>query len=347
MNKDEYLKRIIAKDNKKKIMFRVSILLPLIFLILVLLLVGAVLLANIPAEVREYLLYVGPANFKNNDLEQLLINATGSSNQLIILLLIYWFFIFLVSVFPPIGLFCILIFYITLFWRREDRAIIAVSKLKEIAKNPVAKPNMIKRFAFTRLLFDLELDTRVIPLKRKWYKNVKYQWFLPQAIRKRERNIVYVVSNYESALSQTYKSTGNLLPFLPSLETLETFLILNLNREKNKSRKRINLIDTQETSEIDLLDSFARMARPVVVKTITTRKLKKEKRDYSNWLNNLLAYRTMLYASVISVIAGVIMLIGYYLFEIDASQAFITWFTVTFGVLSITVGIKTAKKDQE
>jgi hypothetical protein len=55
----------------------------------------------------------------------------------------------------------------------------------------------------------------------------------------------------------------------------------------------------------------------------------------------------MLYASVISVIAGVIMLIGYYLFEIDASQAFITWFTVTFGVLSITVGIKTAKKDQE
>ena len=93
----------------------------------------------------------------------------------------------------------------------------------------------------------------------------------------------------------------------------------------------------QDISDYQLLNSFAKKSHPIITKSILSEKHKKERKSLV-WLRQLYQSIIIRFALAISVSAAFIMLLGVILFDIDSSQAFLTWFTVTFGSLTLSIG---------
>jgi len=137
---------------------------------------------------------------------------------------------------------------------------------------------------------------------------------------------------------------SDLTVFLPSLETLETFFLSVVNRTNEKGFKIVGIEKEFGDSELDILSSFSRTVRPILTRSRLYELPERKEPKIISWTRQIWQTELVTYATMISGIAAAVMLFGVSIFKVDASQAFLTWFGVTFGSLSISIGVASLRK---
>jgi hypothetical protein len=301
----------------------------------------------IPESARNYLLHTIFLYFSAPELRIILISATGNSTLLPLLLAIYWGYYFL-GVLGSLALLFVSFFipfrmtFNTLRRKPRSEIMFNLHWLLENARDYVKYPTILMRFRLQQVLSNTDLYSYISPIEKEWYDLRKYQWFSSSAISTEARSILFTLTKFNKALNVDLKNAIDISPYLPLLEYLEAYLFSLVNRS-NKSKLKIIDLDNNK-KEYDILLSFSRSARPIIIRSLCSKRIRKKEREFSLTLKRILQSTVVKFALSISGIAAVVMLIGVLLFRLEAAQAFLTWFTVTFGSLTISVGTESFRQ---
>jgi len=183
----------------------------------------------------------------------------------------------------------------------------------------------------------------------------EFQWLQPSFIDPRVRRIMKALSHADRALTNALERKLDVAGFVEPLKHLETFYFLSASRADPMLRPARSVASNRgETSqrqnqvalEMGELTEFARKVLPVVLAVTRGLKLRPSRgrwarvRDYYRVVTSQPIVRQ---AALLSGVAGVVMLVGTLVFRIRGDQAFLTWFTVTFGSLTVSVGITSVR----
>lgn len=298
-----------------------------------------IIVNKFPDAIRIYLLYTSYRNFSILELQNILITTYGNIDLLTIILLFYWgflvtFVIFLLS-FMNIIVKPLKIIFFHNFDRILNRALTHVHSLIININNYQKKPSPAFRKQLLKQINKTHFYRFICPIEKKWYLNQNHQWFRSKAISKETRRIIFTLSNFNKALGIDLQNRSNIDLYIHPIELLESFILSVANRSNNG---KFRITDLRNMNEFEILNSFAKSSSPLITRAQTTNQgdIGREPKVL-RIINNIIQSPIIKYALSFSSIATIIMLIGVIIFKIEASQAFLTWFTVSFGSISISV----------
>jgi hypothetical protein len=168
------------------------------------------------------------------------------------------------------------------------------------------------------------------PVRDAWYKHPQQRWFAALIADMRLKAIVAALRRYPEALHEQIVRRGALEVFLPPLERLLAFYALTIEPPDRA---------VASEKQLQRLTEFARLCRPALTAALQSRKRQRQPGEVRRRWGEIRRHPLVRTAGTISATAGVVMVIGVLIFRIRPDQAFLTWFTVTFGSLTVSVGI--------
>ncbi|MGA1979100.1 MAG: hypothetical protein ABSG99_00835 [Sedimentisphaerales bacterium] len=329
-----YVQKILRRMERLHLLGVISIFC-LSIVLLILLIVKLRAFGHIPDKAASYMLLAGPFNFSTSTLSDILISETGSAKILPALLSIYWGY----SILCFLAFTGILVVYVKKMsettYHRTFRRII---RLVEAINAYHIKTNWLTRLRFTRCASLFRIYNSVSPLSHCWYKESRYQWFKPSVLPEQERSIVYALSKFEDVVRSVSFSYADCIKLLPALSALQDFMFSVARRSDPFFKKRGHADHSPKGSEIGILISFQQAVRPLM-KLVTPHKAQSKRLLFIQWVTTVVTSRLVQYAITLSVLSAIVMFLGVFLFGIGKQQAFLTWFTATFGSLTISVSI--------
>jgi hypothetical protein len=296
---------------------------------------------DVSTEVRQYLLKTRFYKFSKNDLTELLLLEAGNLEMLSALLVVYWGYHLLVLFFiTGSGLASIVFSRSLLLSDSKEGAVDCLMNLVRIKKLIIKYERNPKIFSKLALRFKLSLFglyESISPIKEKWYKAPEKQWFSFDAIEKETRSIIITLSRFEHSIKNDLSLGNSLTKYYDLLEILESFLFSVISRNNDV----VEIIDIDsDATEYEMLKSFSHSARPIIARSLLAKKenAKEEVRSLI-WVKQIVDSIMFKFALAISSISAFIMLLGVFLFKIETSQAFLSWFAVTFSSITLSVGV--------
>lgn len=300
-------------------------------------------LLSLPEASQNYLLETGVFNFSVNELENILISSSGNTNLLPLLLAIYWgYFIFVF--FGITALFSMsFVAFTTIMNTSVDKSLNSVlfdvCVLSDNLMNYTQHPNLFAQLKLQLSLLTIDIYSFISPIDREWYEEERHQWLSISTFSKETKSILFALSKFKNALRTDLKNKAELSDYLPLIAYIELFLLSIANRT---SKGKYEIIDLDKNiNEFEILHSFASSARPIILRSNRSKQKSKEELKLIVLLKQVVQSSVVKFALSISGTAAAVMLLGVLLFKLEAPQAFLTWFTVTFGSLSISVGAAT------
>jgi hypothetical protein len=292
---------------------------------------------GLPEKGASYLWKTPFFEFSSRELEQLLTNGENE-RYFLFLVSIYWIYHI-----AGVGSFLSLLSLRFSRWLARKRSsfsyetgLLLISDLRQKIKGFILRPSFIKRNSLDFTISSSEPAGRITPMPSEWYKKSLHQWFKSNAIDKKNRCILYVLNRFDDALIKSRRCQRYVPEFLRALDYLELFYFSVACRADRYLSAVSNASDLGQ-SETDILYSFARYARPLILKIAKVEAGPKFKP--LDFLRKLSKQSLVRHGFAIAVIAGLVMLVGVFIFRIPPTQAFLAWFTVAFGSLTISVGV--------
>ncbi len=355
MEREAYI-RVISKEvnkilSKQKLLLQISI--------------GCVLLAFALMQIvrhdflgvgsrqaLDYMLNTNFYSFSATELKIMLFKSINSYSNLPMLLFIYWGYNALAVSFS--FCFIIIMIYQMLKIKGYDykRGLYYTNRIMRELHSYINERSVVKRYRLYRLLLSWRLYHTVSPLRSYWFENKTQQWFSLLDIPRDAKVICAALSQFPKSIRYAISSRIDLRPYFNPFEYLEKFFWSIAERtdsrlgKSEKSQKRVRL------RELELLKNFSQEARPLIIsayrdfRASVSEGLRSIIKEYTIRLSG---NRLIRVAVTLGIIAAAIMLIGVMVFKIDAKQAFITWFAVMFGSLTLSIGVTSrfGKGDKE
>jgi hypothetical protein len=198
---------------------------------------------------------------------------------------------------------------------------------------------MLNRIKLRWLISSAGFYSLIVPLSYRWFKKPQFQWFAPAALREPERTVINALAGFPDAMCTFLRSRRKLAPFSKPLSVLEDFFFELAERTEVLDESPDNPASQKQGDEKALLGRFAREVRPLLLEAHRLNALGRMPLVRFVWFRQIIGSHSVRYAAALSGITAVVMAIGTVLFKISPSQAFLTWFTVAFGSLTISVGV--------
>lgn len=292
-------------------------------------------LLNVHKPVLSYMLFTGPDEFDRSEFTNIVEKDFGNTDLLPLFIAVYK-----TPYLAVIG-FVIILFskvLLRLFIRNLARAWLLVRKLREDIQMYFESPSRLNRFRIVRRVNQLNLYETISPIHHKWYRLPAYQWLKTEALDRKERSVVLALSRFDSTLMDAIDKGYNLSAFQEPLKILEEFFLSISNRYNFKNKKRSSS-PRSITHERNVLQDFAKTFIALAVAVNSAHEPDKKPSRIVQSAYQVINSPLVRKALMVSLIAAIVMLIGVFTFEIKANQAFLTWFTVTFGSLTLSIGI--------
>ncbi len=342
MNTTDYID-YLRRTRKRKSMRRLKLFLTSL-LAAILIICGSLYVVknasrfDLPDLAASYLLNTLFYEFSPTELKNIIHHETGSDKKFYTLLFTY-------TIYHVANLYAILLsVWFTIRGRMilhrirlsYKNGLLVVSDLRKGIEDYVVDPTSIKRLLLTLKIRFLWPSFRISPLPYRWYEKRMYQWLESSSLTKKTRSIVHTLNRFDDALIKAIHCSYRLADFRKALENLEIFFFSIALRSDEYLKNHPGKPSLAE-SETDILYSFSVCSRPLM---IGVEKIRVEKRHRIGILiGKLFSQSVVRYGFLVAVVAGAVMIIGVFLFKLDPSQAFLTWFTVAFGSMTLSVGI--------
>ncbi len=297
---------------------------------------------GIRREASQYMLDTGPKQFSKHGLEQILHGERIGPFNPTTLWFIYWAYFGFIS---ACGAFLLLspIFFWRLIKTDWQGGLLTVGRLQRALSRFVDSPSLASK---TRLLAAVattpELYGAISPLKRRWFRRPEYQWFKSGDLDCEARSVVQTASRLELGLLKAVLSGRDLRQFQRAIDLLSDFFFAIACRQ-DKNLRQSGAEVRHADQERSLLIEFARTARPAILDAGRPERKGKKRSALIALLSAAARSPVMRSALVVSSVAAGVMVFGVLLFKIQRSQAFLTWFTVSFGSVTISVGVEAFK----
>ncbi|HEY4933924.1 MAG TPA: hypothetical protein VII23_20355 [Terriglobales bacterium] len=292
----------------------------------------------------DYLLNTGPKQFSGHELERILERSQGGLFGATALVIIYW--IYFVCILVTATAFLIAPFRI--LWRRNIRRrdwrddLLTVTRLQHALAGFIESPSISSKTRLRLLAVSPGLYTAISPLRARWFRRPEYQWFKPQALDPDTRSIVHTAQQMETALWRAVGGGRDLRPFLHAIDVLSNFFFAIACRQDKRLRQYCTG-SREPDDERSLLIEFARIARPAVLDARKTDRRERRPSRVFALVSAVWSSTVTRVALAVSSSAAGVMLFGVLLFHIQRSQAFLTWFTVSFGSVTLSIGVEAFK----
>jgi hypothetical protein len=223
---------------------------------------------------------------------------------------------------------------------RHQRTLVAILQLSKTIDQYHAGMTIRTNLQTLVHISRLSVYSSASPLARSWYKSPTYQWLFIASIANPERSIIFALSRFERAIYILVRKREDLTQLLPLLKNLEDFFLLaSMSVDKSLGRYNGPVPNDTQAKKRQLLLEFANSARPLIIKAARLSRAGKPPARWAIWFGRLREAPHVRYAVGISLVAAGVMALGVFLFKINLSQAFLTWFTVAFGSLTISIGV--------
>lgn len=336
VDKIQYTARIRTERER---LLRKALFLPLVglaFVVFAIVQVKTAFLFPIPSEASRYLLDTGFTKLSYQTLRTLL----GESQPIWkppVLLFIYWgyfvcgFLTFLVS--PMLSL------RILRSFPAHARGFITVADLKEAVARYETEPTRRNRWRLYFRIRTAGLYSLIVPLQYRWFKKPRFQWFARSALPTTEIRIVDSLARFADAMETFLKKNGDLQRFSKPLLTLEDFFFEIAKRAGPFRRSPKIAPNRKRGEEKSLLERFGHEVRPLLLEAARLQTPDRRVAVRFQWFRRITSSKMVRNSAALSVVSAFVMALGTLLFKITLSQAFLTWFTVAFGSLTISVGV--------
>lgn len=337
------------KQRKKKAVYNAPILM-IIIAGLLLWIVNVDLFGYSPTVASNYLLNYNFFEFSASKLFIILEENNSEVWLYPILLTIYWAY----HIALLVG---ILAISFPVFDRLRDKKedynyrneLIKIIDLIQLIKQKKVQENNKWHKDFEKKANDLNLDDLINPIKTNWYENPARHWFKSSYLPNDVRRISISVNKFSDLLVEASQKRLDLRRLLKPLNIIKYYFM----SVASKNDPQLDEIKKYQESDLqNILNEFSDTASK-----LTLQVKKYSKKEESKLFGNIKEYIQTIVASdlvksalTLSLIAALVMMIGVLLFDIDSNQAFLAWFTVSFGSLTISVGVtsfKYSKKDQK
>lgn len=211
-------------------------------------------------------------------------------------------------------------------------------------------PKSSNRRRLLRALSSWLLGEAISPFGPDWKKSPEKQWFQTLHLPREAREIPIVAWRFPVAITQAVRHKQEIEGFLEPLAILEDFFWSVAKRTEPRLRKKGGQLQANESSEADLLRAFMRTARPLIISAFRTAHGAKGESRSSRIVTHIVSIASSSLvkgAITVAVIAAVVMCIGVLLFKVEVKQAFLTWFAVAFGSITLSVGITSVRLKKE
>jgi|GEM_PF-3602568 len=183
------------------------------------------------------------------------------------------------------------------------------------------------------------------PLHFDWYIRPQYQWLKPSFVPQEISEIVRALQEVPVALLESLIRKADLSLYRLALEHLADYYASVVDREPADDP------DSDFKSSMDLefqhLKAFARIGRAAIVAADRNKQKSTATRRRLAHFYMALKQPLVRQAMTLSGLAAVVMVIGCLLFKIKTDQAFLTWFTVSFGSFTISIGVTSFRLSQD
>lgn len=340
MNEKEYINHLKEEKKKKKEKLLWA-LFGGVFLFLILYALRYLVVIDLfnysPPGVSSYLLNTLFYEFSNVELKTL-INKHSTPNWLYpSLLLIYWGYqlITLVILITPI-------FFVE--WKRKKsknsfkNELTKISEILDLINSKKNRESNKWHKQFEKKAQKLKLVQAISPLRPKWYSIVSTRWFsfseLPNDIKK----VHISLNKFPEALEEASQKGFNLRQFNKSLNLLKSFFLVVASKYDPILDKPFRY---REKSEKEILKEFSDSSRSLILKVINHPSIKNDSllNKLKSSVNKIVNDPLVIQATKVSLVGGFVMTFGVLLFGIKLNQAFLAWFSVSFGAISISIGI--------
>lgn len=345
MNIDkDYIIHLKTLKRKKRNKYRLFLYLPIVLALFtipcMLFIANNPLKFNFPTTASSYLLNTVFFKFSSNELKTILIDATGTAQRFVILNLVYWLYFFAI----------LLVFVLTQFalintvrtvgrnLKFSGDTLLQIQKLQNQLKIYILQPSSITKLLLTVKIFYLKPCARISPLRLNWYKRDIHHWFNSKLFDKNTRVLVHDLNRFDLVLVNSLKNPTYLSQLLKAIECLELFYYSVLLRTDNYFEK-FPLSKQSDLKGIDILHNFSKHTKYYLSKSERLKLGWKQK--LINYIINIIRQPAFRQGLTIGIASALVMVVGVLIFNIESKQAFITWFTVAFGSMTISIGIST------
>lgn len=290
------------------------------------------ILLPITPPVASYLVNTLPPRFSREQLALLLRTTGADENLLDTLTWIYW---------SPAMILTVAALSIVasgLASRRQapwQRRFLELLDAKAAVLAVIDAPSRWRRIRLARAVLGTTAFDRIVPVRRRWFTNPETQWFTSLYLAKEIRPIISTIHQFPRTLLHGTQRSTDMRPFIGPLDQLINFYFAIACR-RDPTLKGAHPVG----AELDLLQRFAQLARPVIIannpnlRGRTARRKSLPSRVYA-----VLSQPLVRDGGTVAAIAAGVMIVGVLVFKINAAQAFLTWFTVAFGTMTLSVGI--------
>lgn len=339
MEKDSYIKRL---RRQKKRFRRTALVSPLLGLM-----IGEILLAivrrgptlGIPDGASQYMLKTLFYDFSRAQLRQILMAEIGSDVLLPLLLAIYWghhlCFVVLFGAVP----FVVSRFHRRFRSNRYKNGLLDVDTLLKTIESYMENPSAPNRLKLGWTARTSRFHYYICPIRRKWYKSPEFQWISTEDVAKSAWGTIAALTEFKEAVLSVIRNDVDLRTLLQPLGLLQEYYISVARRADPCLRSEASDSDDSPEHERAILKTFAKKARPLIIAAARSSEEEDKPSQILSWLARTYESPLVKTAAAISVVAGIVMIVGVVLFKIPSHQAFTTWFSVSFGSLSLSVGI--------
>lgn len=178
---------------------------------------------------------------------------------------------------------------------------------------------------------------RATPFVYAWYKKPELQWFRTTLLDHKTRGIALALDKFDACLVNAALTNQPLDQFDNALEHLELYCFAIACRKDHFLTTRRQPVECDYT-EFDALLDFSRAARPLL---LTSESKRDAKARIIATIGGILSEPYTRNGFAIAGVAAIVMAIGVFFFKINLSQAFLAWFTVSFGSITISLGVST------
>lgn len=300
---------------------------------------------GIGPAVRDYMLSAGPLTFSGSELRHLTETTTGHTVAAPLLSIVYWVYF---AAFALAGLVLVstpIVLRMGLIKRppwasgflETSRIVVALQQFSRSGRR-------IDKIRLWRAMFRSDLNYLVSPVRKNWFKHPEHQWMQPADLNRQTRSIVLTLGRFDSSLRRAVRLEACLREFLNAVETLSDFFFVVAQRSDPEF---IKVKAGSSAEDAAILGRFVRVARPAIIEIARVHRERAGAARFFDFISDITRAPIVRGAVTISSVAAGVMILGWILFQIPKDQAFLTWFTVTFGSLTISVGVESVRRTRE
>jgi len=334
----KYLERVTRAVKRSKLIWRTSpIVIAAVSTLFWVVELGAIKnydKFNIPSDTPEYMLQITIERFDNDNFKSMATKAGLSHNEIKTLLFIYYSY----YGFNIASALCALWFVIgdafNVFIRREKMLFYQVELLRQYIED--------LSFEFRRgtarkaigLVRSIRLPGILNPLKNKWRQTATYDWFNQNPMTRETIRILAAIKSFEGKALGCLKGKENLSSLRDAVNALGDFSYLT-----SAWKDGISVGSKRAPTREERVDSLLEFANCINRIQPTHGKEKGQIGRLVDAAANWFRAREFKTTTAIAIIAAVVVWLGSIIFDISSSTAFLTWFSVVFGSLAVSVGI--------